>query len=220
MAAIHPLRWLLVISFVVALPVNIAAAAILREPLPAVGLVPLGLSASLSILILGLSKLDTSDSNKNRHDRATTFVAFTTDVLSIAGFLAVLILTWSPYKWHGWYINNGRIFLIAYATTPMIFSLFGHFYLALHMIFHIFDVRTRIAHYFNGKPAACPHCHEQIHSSHVPYFSFAREGYQPVGVREEDRFCDDAADALLDPANDTRDSHEVIKGKDKETEVV
>ncbi|KAI9147456.1 hypothetical protein HJFPF1_12477 [Paramyrothecium foliicola] len=214
----HSLRRAILVSFLVALPLNIVAAALHNMPLPAVGLIPLGLSNILSGLLLGLSRLHNSEESNKKRGRTVALVTFINDVLAIIGLLVVLILTWNRYNCSGWgycYSSDGDIFLIAYATVPMLASLFFHTYLALVMLYHSLGVPL-----IWNKPSECPHCHEAIQPSYAPHFSFARGAYEPSPVREEDRFRDDEGEVtLLDPAGDLADSQQATTSKHNHPEV-
>ena len=224
----HPARRLIIASFAVSLPINIVAGAIIQDPLPAVGLVPLGVAAFLAALFLRVVRANEFDAPQKKRGISTVAVALASDALAVAGLLIVLCLTWNRCllsnrygrvgRWYpGWDSrrHTRRIFLVGYATAPMLVNLFAHFYLILLGLYHGLEVQKRIDRHIGKQPNTCPHCHEDLEPSYAPYFSFARDGYQPIAIRDGENYRDEEqpTTGLIDPANDLPDAQDSSKGK-------
>jgi hypothetical protein len=214
----HSLRQAVMVSFAVALPLNLIASPVLRDPLPAVGLVPMLLPILLAPVLRRLSHVERHGRDGNGTKSAgylAAFLAVVNDAVAAIGLLVVLVITWVHVNHNRWWYDSKQIFLISYATAPMIASMFAHIYLALFTMCGGTDVLGLIARAFARRPAACPHCHEDLQPAYSRYFSFAREragGYRPIQVRDAEEFRDEeeAAVGLLNPAEDN--TGEVPKG--------
>jgi hypothetical protein len=112
------LRLLTILSFIPAFPLCIAHGVIASSVVPAVGLVPLALSAILGFIIVNDVKID----GKTIAHPAVVFVA---DSVLAAGLMVVLVFTWAKEGGHSW-LGAGqaeRAMLAAYATVPLLLNL-------------------------------------------------------------------------------------------------
>jgi multisubunit Na+/H+ antiporter MnhB subunit len=212
---LHPARRLLVPSFIVALPLCIVGSVCRGgHALPGIALVPLGLTALLTILVNIVYRPDSSNAVKERDYRPAAVMVFFCDILSVVALLVMLVLCYTTVNrsYHYW-LSTSETWVVSYATVPMLFNFFVQLYLALLMSLDLFGLWGLMGRLFPGPRTTCPHCHETLQPSYAPHFSFARDGSQPVQTRDADRFHDDdTTAALLDPSNDNQ-TVEVNKGK-------
>lgn len=82
--------------------------------------------------------------------------------------LLTLIFTWTKNRWQ----DTGETFLVAYSSTPLMFNMFLHFFLALLVLFRTNGmkeiVKELVGDFVSSSPQPCPHCHGQAesHSEH------------------------------------------------------
>jgi hypothetical protein len=104
----RPLRLTTILSFLPAFPLCLAHGIVSHAPVPAVGLVPLAVSAAVGIALL--------QRRKPTHPAAICAA----DLVLAAGLMVVLVFTWitAPRSHHG-----GLSMLASYATIPLLVNL-------------------------------------------------------------------------------------------------
>lgn len=143
-AVSHPSRLILIAVFLPAFPLLLAHGIVSEYPVPAVGLVPLAVSAVSSILLLRLRRSPDSDEEEDDDGAATPtgdddhndelfsprrraalrrglthpITVFTFDAVLAAALMIVLVFTWIAPGF-----GSSLSMLAAYATIPLLVSL-------------------------------------------------------------------------------------------------
>ncbi|RBR11907.1 uncharacterized protein FIESC28_08792 [Fusarium coffeatum] len=76
--------------------------------------------------------------------------------LAILSFI-ILIFTWTHNREH----DSGKIFLVSYSSTSLIFNMFLHLYLALLVLLSTHKVQDYVKGLVASTPQECPNCHNQ-----------------------------------------------------------
>ena len=150
----HPARILFLYSAVIGLPLNLIRFIVMLRP-----------TAIFTILLLLASAVMTwIIRRKGAHiklppDNPITkpWNCLIADIsLAILSFI-ILIFTWTHNRDH----DTGKIFLVAYSSTPLIFNMFLHFYLALLVLLSTHKMQDYVRGLVAGTPHECPNCHNQ-----------------------------------------------------------
>ncbi|KAF5674637.1 hypothetical protein FCIRC_7702 [Fusarium circinatum] len=167
-AVFHPTRDFLLFSAAVGLPLNFVRFCIMVRPTAFFTFILLVFSAVFGFTMKRLHR-------QGAHLKAT-FATPITDPLNcliadvLMGILSLLTLsfTWTHNRWQ----DTGETFLVAYSSTPLMFNMFLHFYLALLVLFrtsHMKDiVKELVGDFVSSAPQPCPHCHgrQEFHDGH------------------------------------------------------
>ncbi|KAF4986347.1 hypothetical protein FGRMN_10874 [Fusarium graminum] len=167
-AVFHPTRDFLLFSAAVGLPLNFVRFCIMVRPTAFFTFVLLIFSAIFSFTMKRLHR-------QGAHLKAT-FATPVTDPLNclvadmLMGILSLLTLsfTWTHNRWQ----DTGQTFLVAYSSTPLIFNMFLHFYLALLVLLEtgmMKDiVREFVVDLVSSNPQPCLHCQgrPEFHHDH------------------------------------------------------
>lgn len=129
----RPLRIASVASFLIAFPLCIAHGAVSNSTVPAVGLVPLGTSASVALWFLlrrprrsdNEAARDSADSSgdqttENSAEARRPILVFFVDAVHAVALMVVLVFTWIHTSRRG---NAVLSMLAAYATIPLLVDL-------------------------------------------------------------------------------------------------
>ncbi|KAF4966927.1 hypothetical protein FSARC_5460 [Fusarium sarcochroum] len=164
----HSTRNFLVFSAAVGLPLNFIRFIIMVRPAAVFTLVLLTSSAIFGFTVRRLHR-------EGAHLK-TTFATPITDPLNclVADLslailsLITLIFTWTRNRWQ----DTGETFLVAYSSTPLMFNMFLHFYLALLVLLRTHRMqdilRELVGDMVFNKPHECPHCHGRPGDHHGP----------------------------------------------------
>jgi hypothetical protein len=131
----HPLRFFLLASQIIALPINFVASTALYDPLPIVGLLPLGFSALSSLLLVVFPRYVLADRAQSlAATPSSAATAFAIDLFCSTALVIVLVLIWQyTFKHLLW--NSSTMTLVVYTAVPMLFSLLAHALLAVLMLY-------------------------------------------------------------------------------------
>ncbi|KAK3368695.1 hypothetical protein B0H63DRAFT_529058 [Podospora didyma] len=186
MANDRRLRLIAASSFLPGFPLALAHGIISRLPVPAVGLVPLGLSAIANVFLVvrerkknkqlpdhyrGISHHhgggigsdddeDDDDHNKKGNEKHPAIIFWVDSILALSG-LTVLILTWIFNTGWTWMGNGSLIQLATYSTIPLIINVGIHSYFSLRAAgrFIVWLVKKSD---FSSVPPTCEHCGECV----------------------------------------------------------
>lgn len=109
------LRVLTTLSFIPAFPLCVAHGVLSHLPAPAVGLVPLAVSAAGSVVLIRSTADDVGGSDGRSPNPLAIFFF---DVVTAAALMVVLVFTWITKEG-----TPGLSMLAAYATIPLLFNL-------------------------------------------------------------------------------------------------
>ncbi|KAF4996677.1 hypothetical protein FDECE_12329 [Fusarium decemcellulare] len=154
----HPTRNFLVYSAAVGLPLNFIRFIIMVRPVAVFTLLLLSASAVFGFTVSRLYR-------QGAHLKSTFATPITeplnclvADVLLGFCSLLALIFTWTHNHWQ----DTGETFLVAYSSTPLMFNMFLHLYLALLVLLKTRRVRDIIRELVgdlgSSTPHKCPHC--------------------------------------------------------------
>lgn len=129
----RPLRMASIASFLIAFPLCIAHGALSHTTAPAVGLVPLGTSASVALWFLlrrprrsdnqaAGESADSSGDQTTEHsaEARRPILVFFVDAVHAVALMVVLVFTWIHSRRKG---NAALSMLAAYATIPLLVNL-------------------------------------------------------------------------------------------------
>jgi len=150
----HPSRVLFLYSAAIGLPLNLIRFIVMLRPTAIFTILLLASSAILAWII----------GRKGTHIKLPPDTPITNpwncliaDIsLAILSFI-ILIFTWTHNREH----DTGKIFLAAYSSTPLIFNMFLHFYLALLVLLSTNKMQDFVKTLVAGTPHECPNCHNQ-----------------------------------------------------------
>ncbi|RGP67473.1 hypothetical protein FLONG3_8494 [Fusarium longipes] len=154
----HPARVLFFYSAVIGIPLNLIRFIVMLRPTAILTIVLLVCSAVLAWIIR----------RRGAHIRLPSgtpiikpWNCLVADIsLAILSFI-VLIFTWT----HNHENDTGKIFLVAYSSTSLIFNMFLHFYLALLVLLSSHKmqdfIRERMGDLAAGTPHECENCHRR-----------------------------------------------------------
>ena len=109
------LRVLITLSFIPAFPLCVAHGVLSHHPVPAVGLVPLAVSATGSVVLI---RSTTDDAGGSDGKTPRPVPVFFYDLFMAAALMVVLVFTWITREG-----SPGLSMLAAYATIPLLFNL-------------------------------------------------------------------------------------------------
>ncbi|CAG9972485.1 unnamed protein product [Clonostachys byssicola] len=212
-ALTHPVRQLIILSFIPNLVLSVANA-VISGMWPIVGLPILAFSTAICAgLLLRYRRQteDTPDSIKlQRQARCISITILVFDAACAVGILAILVFTWKSLAGR----ESGQVTLTTYATIPYLFVFFNHSYLAVLNFGDLIGPRRPVR---NTQQQMCPQCDLHLQApvaSLIPGFSHFRshrECYRPV-TGETERFFD-APDFDYDlDADDDEDARVIGQG--------
>lgn len=176
------LRTLTTLSFLPAFPLCVAHGVLAHLPAPAVGLVPLAVSAAGSVVLIR--------STTAPHPVAVFFF----DLGTAAACMVVLVFTWVTKEG-----TPGLSMLAAYATIPLLFNFLIHFFLALESIYTGLAIHSLVQWIaWRALPPDCPHCNHHLRSDFpvFPWMTRLRQSRMPYAdlfVDESERYNDEEA---------------------------
>ncbi|VUC28252.1 unnamed protein product [Clonostachys rosea] len=212
-ALTHPLRQLIILSFIPSLVLSVANA-VISGMWPIVGLPILAFSTAICAgLLLRYRRQaeDTPDFVKfQRQARCISITILTFDGACAVGIMAILVLTWESLAGR----ESSQVALTTYATIPYLFTFFNHGYLAF---LSFGDLIGRGRPTGNAQQQMCPQCDLHLQApmaSLIPEFSHFRshrECYRPVSGETERFFDAPDFDYDLD-ADDDEDARVIGQG--------
>jgi lysylphosphatidylglycerol synthetase-like protein (DUF2156 family) len=180
----HPARVLFLYSAIIGIPLNLIRFIVMLRPTAILTIVLLACSAAMAWIIR----------RRGAHIRLPSGTPITkpwnclvADIsLAILSFI-VLIFTWT----HNQENDTGKIFLVAYSSTSLIFNMFLDFYLALLVLLSSHKMQDFVRERMGDLVAGTPHEYQNCHH---------RLGRQSAEVEEQ---------GLVSPTTDTQDgTHE------------
>ncbi|KAK3685336.1 hypothetical protein B0T22DRAFT_482312 [Podospora appendiculata] len=185
------LRIATIATFLPAFPLCIAHGVLSQNPVPAVGLAPLAVSAGVAIFLLSRS----SSKQKQRsasdaeavaapreaedagddaalapaHEHAPSvhpILVFVVDAILAAALMVVLVFTWIRTRNSG---DAELAMLASYATIPLLINFLIHLYLAVREFIAglaLHELTQWVA--YQTVPADCPHCGNRIRPDALP----------------------------------------------------
>ena len=147
----HPARVLFLYSAVIGLPLNLIRFIVMLRPTAIFTILLLLASAVMTWIIRR-----TGAHIKLPPDTPTikSWNCLIADIsLAILSFI-ILIFTWTHNRDH----DTGKIFLVTYSSTPLIFNMFLHFYLALLVLLSTHKMQDYVKGLVAGSPHKCPNC--------------------------------------------------------------
>ncbi|WZH42286.1 uncharacterized protein QYS62_003277 [Fusarium acuminatum] len=164
----HSTRDFLLYSAIVGLPLNFIRFILMVRPTGFFTLILLTCSAIFGLTVRRLHR-------QGAHLKSTFATPITeplncliADILLAILSLVTLIFTWTCNRWQ----DTGETFLVAYSSTPLMFNMFLHLYLAILVLLRTHKMkgilRELIGDLMPSTPHRCPHCHGQpeYHDDH------------------------------------------------------
>ncbi|KAH7263712.1 hypothetical protein BKA59DRAFT_466643 [Fusarium tricinctum] len=164
----HSTRDFLLYSAIVGLPLNFIRFILMVRPTGFFTLILLTCSAIFGLTVRRLHR-------QGAHLKSTFATPITeplncliADILLGILSLVTLIFTWTCNRWQ----DTGETFLVAYSSTPLMFNMFLHLYLAILVLLRTHKMkgilRELIGDLVPSTPHRCPHCHGQpeYHDDH------------------------------------------------------
>ncbi|KAM5355533.1 hypothetical protein ACJ41O_002179 [Fusarium nematophilum] len=187
------LRIITIASFLPAFPLCLAHGILSHNPVPAVGLVPLALSAGGGTFLL---RARNGDEDGRPHRLSHPVLVFVCDVILATALMVVLVFTWIG-KGH----SASLSMLAAYATIPLLVNFFIHLLLALQSLYSGLAIHSLVQWLaWRTLPPDCPHCSHRLRPDfpELPWLERLRErrrgGYTSLFVDDEHRYRDDEED--------------------------
>ncbi|CAG7562581.1 unnamed protein product [Fusarium equiseti] len=150
----HPARVLFLYTAAIGLPLNLIRFIVMLRPTAIFTILLLASSAIIAWFIRRQGahiKLPPDTTITNPWNCLIADIS-----LAILSFI-ILIFTWTHNREH----DTGKIFLVAYSSTPLIFNMFLHFYLALLVLLGTNKMQNFVKTLVAGTPHECPNCHNQ-----------------------------------------------------------
>ncbi|KAK3328061.1 hypothetical protein B0T19DRAFT_181916 [Cercophora scortea] len=181
------LRIATIATFLPAFPLCVAHGVLSQNPVPAVGLAPLAVSAGVAIFLLSRSSkqkqrsaddsevvthtaAEAGDDAASAHTHAPSGVhpilVFVVDAILAAALMVVLVFTWIRTRYSG---DAELAMLASYATIPLLINFLIHLYLAVREFIAglaLHELTQWVA--YQTVPADCPHCGNRIRPDALP----------------------------------------------------
>ncbi|KAJ4250139.1 hypothetical protein NW762_011950 [Fusarium torreyae] len=155
----HSTRNFLVFSAAVGLPLNFIRFVLMVRPAAVFTLILLTCSAIFGFTVRRLHRQGAHLKSTFATPITDPLICLVADVSLATLSLITLIFTWTRNRWQ----DTGETFLVAYSSTPLMFNMFLHIYLAVLVLLRTDEmqdiIRELVGDIVSSKPHACPHCH-------------------------------------------------------------
>ncbi|KAM0540772.1 hypothetical protein ACHAPJ_013517 [Fusarium lateritium] len=182
----HSTRNFLVFSAAIGLPLNFIRFVLMVRPTAVFTLILLICSAIFGFTVRRLHRQGAHLKSTFATPITDPLTCLVADVSLATLSLITLIFTWTHNRWQ----DAGQTFLVAYSSTPLMFNMFLHIYLAALVLLRTSGmqdiIRELVGDLVYSKPHACPHCHGQSEGHHQqdeeqPLVSHADDGEDSSG---------------------------------------